>query len=450
MVMAPFNHEIFLNSSLPWYACPLPARPAQLLSSLNEDDHHHQPNESSGMFPAVEEANFCSNFQCCGKSLKDLHELLQHYEESHVKIEESEEEDAASGAPIDFDTVLSADSLGGRDAGEAVRRVPGGVLPVPSRSRSVADASLVAPAASSGKARGAATRAKAKRARVMTLGVEPCDFAEGDYDCLSAFDNTVIRCVELNSVNSGRHGFTRIAPKRAHSVPSLPNFPLMNSEGGYQLIHTILSATVDPPTMPQDAPAPSSSSSLSASSAGSASASFNYGTRGSSDRPFVCPIPGCGKTYKNANGLKYHALHGHDGDFVEKPHKCPFSGCGKRYKNSNGLKYHFQHSHQHPAPSGGSADKPANQGKASCPPPEGAAGPAAAVAERPAAQTPMAVIASLIKRNPMMKHQIPAILKNLQQIAIQKAASKSMSFSVGSSSGGRIGTDGGEERGGNL
>lgn len=75
------------------------------------------------------------------------------------------------------------------------------------------------------------------------------------------------------------------------------------------------------------------------------------------------------KSYRNANGLKYHKTHGHqnqrlqengDGTFSildpdnnqpypgtigmekEKPYKCDV--CHKRYKNLNGLKYHKTHS----------------------------------------------------------------------------------------------------------
>jgi hypothetical protein len=32
------------------------------------------------------------------------------------------------------------------------------------------------------------------------------------------------------------------------------------------------------------------------------------------DRPFVCPVPGCKKRYKNVNGIKYHAKNGHKKD----------------------------------------------------------------------------------------------------------------------------------------
>jgi len=108
---------------------------------------------------------------------------------------------------------------------------------------------------------------------------------------------------------------------------------------------------------------------------------------GEEERPFKCPVIGCEKAYKNANGLRYHEKasslnhsssfcprltsfqHGHatqklkengDGTFSivdpntsepypgtigmekEKPYRCEV--CGKRYKNLNGLKYHRNHS----------------------------------------------------------------------------------------------------------
>jgi len=68
-------------------------------------------------------------------------------------------------------------------------------------------------------------------------------------------------------------------------------------------------------------------------------------------KPFRCPYPGCTKSYKNRNGLKYHTQHGHQQEEfyadleVCKPFYCTVKGCNKRYKNSNGLKYHLEHSH---------------------------------------------------------------------------------------------------------
>ncbi|KAI9193694.1 uncharacterized protein BJ171DRAFT_524271 [Polychytrium aggregatum] len=73
-------------------------------------------------------------------------------------------------------------------------------------------------------------------------------------------------------------------------------------------------------------------------------------------KPYKCLFPNCTKSYKNANGLKYHIEYGHmdeDGtqsDGSEKRqrrYKCRFGGieCHKQYKNLGGLRYHFIHHH---------------------------------------------------------------------------------------------------------
>ncbi|XP_041371434.1 juxtaposed with another zinc finger protein 1-like [Gigantopelta aegis] len=75
------------------------------------------------------------------------------------------------------------------------------------------------------------------------------------------------------------------------------------------------------------------------------------------DKPYLCPVPGCKKRYKNVNGIKYHARHGHcglnkgriDASLVtktlyatnppeaKKSYKC---FCNKSYKTLNGLRNH--------------------------------------------------------------------------------------------------------------
>jgi hypothetical protein len=64
------------------------------------------------------------------------------------------------------------------------------------------------------------------------------------------------------------------------------------------------------------------------------------------DRPYKCKVPGCTKAYKNPGGLKYHMQHGHCEDtgdpeinnLIHKPYQCSVPDCGRRYKNMNGLK----------------------------------------------------------------------------------------------------------------
>ncbi|KAK2168145.1 hypothetical protein LSH36_20g12025 [Paralvinella palmiformis] len=53
-------------------------------------------------------------------------------------------------------------------------------------------------------------------------------------------------------------------------------------------------------------------------------------------RPFVCPVPGCGKAFKGRIALKIHSNVHTD----QHNYKCKFPGCGKRYKNPNSLSTH--------------------------------------------------------------------------------------------------------------
>ncbi|KAK7082868.1 Juxtaposed with another zinc finger protein 1 [Halocaridina rubra] len=62
------------------------------------------------------------------------------------------------------------------------------------------------------------------------------------------------------------------------------------------------------------------------------------------EKPFVCPVIGCKKRYKNVNGIKYHARNAHKKDSkVRKPYRCY---CGKSYITNQGLKNHCSHSHK--------------------------------------------------------------------------------------------------------
>ncbi|KZS96158.1 hypothetical protein SISNIDRAFT_548255 [Sistotremastrum niveocremeum HHB9708] len=93
-------------------------------------------------------------------------------------------------------------------------------------------------------------------------------------------------------------------------------------------------------------------------------------------RPYRCALAGCGKSWKNVNGLQYHLqvskahfqtaiykTHFH-ADIQEQPevqpdvatlkvparrprkrHLCHHDGCHKEYKQLSGLKYHLAHGH---------------------------------------------------------------------------------------------------------
>ncbi|XP_071521843.1 uncharacterized protein [Panulirus ornatus] len=73
-------------------------------------------------------------------------------------------------------------------------------------------------------------------------------------------------------------------------------------------------------------------------------ASKGHSSSNGEDKPYVCPVVGCRKRYKNVNGIKYHAKNSHKKDSkVRKPYRCY---CGKSYCTNQGLKNHCTHSHK--------------------------------------------------------------------------------------------------------
>lgn len=300
--------DLAATSLLEMSQAPPPPQP----DLLDTWEYYHHPPAGPREESEVEQ-NFCSDFVCCGVMLPDLHALLQHYEESHVKME-------------DVDDVYAVHPYGY------------GKYEQPAYPQ-------------------------AKR-RIVAMGIEPQDSA---CDAPSAFDTTIFRTVspaypaypayhQPTSYHpySSYNTLTQYPPRRPRSIPvglaaeqqamntlramlphALANSPTDNP---FKLIHTALSSTINPPR----------SATKRATTSRDSDESDDEHNTSSNERPYVCQVAGCGKTYKNPNGLKYHTLHGHDRDgkdTVEKPHKCPFASCTKRYKNPNGLKYHVQHGH---------------------------------------------------------------------------------------------------------
>ncbi|XP_063608138.1 uncharacterized protein LOC134782540 isoform X2 [Penaeus indicus] len=73
-------------------------------------------------------------------------------------------------------------------------------------------------------------------------------------------------------------------------------------------------------------------------------ASKGHSNSNGEDKPYICPVVGCRKRYKNVNGIKYHAKNAHKKDSkVRKPYRCY---CGKSYCTNQGLKTHCSHSHK--------------------------------------------------------------------------------------------------------
>lgn len=242
------------------------------------------------------EASFCRDFACCGLILEDLHDLLQHYEECHVRLEDEEEssfyDDNSSSSGSSSWSIPNSPILEENDQIVALKKRAAAYL-----SDLYNSTPPVSPTTSS------------------------CSSVNGD---LLEEESTIKK-------STGK--------KRSYGQLNVPNaFDLLTQSAAKK----IALASGDLPT-----PLLTDEDFLAQAGALLASANANS----NADKPYKCPIGGCDKAYKNPNGLKYHNQHGHcnmtadDNDTLAKPYQCTIGDCGKRYKNLNGLKYHIEHSH---------------------------------------------------------------------------------------------------------
>lgn len=297
------------------------------------------------------EANFCKDFSCCGLVLNDLHDLLQHYEDHHVKIEE----DTLIASPVASDTHTQQTPSGRPKIDiEAMKRKA--MLEMQYHlgqsdlHNSVVDDDEVAFDCYAQYGENVQSRKRAWRASMSSPSVSTRDF----FTPVQSPQSTPTSSVPSTPTMSVSHDFAGEAENPLLFGPPTSSDDWMNHDGRPQIpqIKKVRQAPVHqgyttPETMspPQVIEHPGSNLVV-------------------VDKPYKCPIPGCDKAYKNQNGLKYHKMHGNcaanplayaaaqaSGQPVSymvqenKPYSCNL--CAKRYKNLNGLKYHTAHSHQH-------------------------------------------------------------------------------------------------------
>ncbi|KAN0060001.1 Transcription factor sfp1 [Thecaphora frezii] len=298
------------------------------------------------------ESTFCRNFTCCGQKLDDLHDLLQHYEECHVKFEDDEM--PAMIADDDIESSASSSETASQPASPRTATVP---------SSAAAGSSSAASAVASGTSVAAHQKAK------------PHLQTADSFEATSAFDTAVMRSPSLskgkkrsfgqyatnsNGSSSAIHQSLRralidggvgrrtpgqpqiYAPNSPFSTPgsSIPGTPSCDSENGdffgngvnpsaFSAL-SIRANGAEEHHLPSCAPPnlffPASGTSTAggqppAKRERTASANvpitainIENALKASSscvDKPYKCPAPGCDKAYKQMNGLKYHRLHGH-------------------------------------------------------------------------------------------------------------------------------------------
>ncbi|SNX86041.1 related to Zinc finger protein SFP1 [Melanopsichium pennsylvanicum] len=293
------------------------------------------------------ESTFCRNFTCCGQKLDDLHDLLQHYEECHVRFEDDE-----MPAMIADDEVESSDSSTASTS-----------QPSSPRTSNAGSTSAAATSATAATTPGATNSSHVTTPNVLD-----------DTNKASAFDTAIMRSPSLSkgkkrsfgqyanaspaNPNGAIHQSLRralidggvgrrtpgspniYAPNSPFSTPgsSIPGTPSLDSDNDSYFSNglnpaafsalSIRSSNADEHHLPSCAPpnlffpaSGTASSSQPPAKREKTSAVTNASTialenalragAANVDKPYKCPAPGCDKAYKQMNGLKYHRLHGH-------------------------------------------------------------------------------------------------------------------------------------------
>ncbi|ORX60619.1 hypothetical protein DM01DRAFT_1332745 [Hesseltinella vesiculosa] len=262
--------------------------------SLSSNDISFDPYDFESSQPTTEikdesrelEEKYCRDFACCGLILDDLHDLLQHYEECHVRVEDEDDEDVFTPE----DPLQELDPL--EDLAHMKKRAAAYLDDLPSLH-------LIQPLPSPADSPSCSSAASVSSESDILEDDKPKVGKKRTY-----YQSNAVEIITQSAVK-----------KLALATNIQPHF--LSDEEFFAHAEAFL-----------------------------ATAHLNI----NADKPYKCPVDGCDKAYKNPNGLKYHNQHGHcslitEDENVAKPYQCTIGDCGKRYKNLNGLKYHIEHSH---------------------------------------------------------------------------------------------------------
>ncbi|KAF9988534.1 hypothetical protein BGZ75_009197 [Mortierella antarctica] len=383
----------------PSFFAPFPYSQSPQHSDLSHGSLHDTYSSSPSRGDVYErdlEAKYCKNFSCCGLTLGDLHALLQHYEESHVRFEEDEDEDLL-GAGFTDDDGWSTNSESAPNSPQmgGSRQIDNAFL-----SASAATAAAAATVAALTAATTKLTPMSLLNAKRKANGVSLSDIYSDDSvfipdEAVSAFPNSILRASSqagqpcrkrdlamfsssndvqsplakkaamLHNRSSAASGgdLQSLSAKTSGAEGSNSNLSTASSGTQDELMSTVtgyLEHAIQNGLLPNCGEVGSPAYLLAAEDLlrkrdEIVSMMESIGRSGTSgaDKPYRCSVSGCDKAYKNANGLKYHNQHGHcsqsgaseEDKMNAKPYRCTFLECGKCYKNLNGLKYHIEHSH---------------------------------------------------------------------------------------------------------
>ncbi|KAF9903200.1 hypothetical protein EC991_004066 [Linnemannia zychae] len=339
------------------------------------------------------EANYCKNFSCCGLTLGDLHALLQHYEEAHVRFEEDDDNGHPVPAGFTDEDGWSTGSDSGNDHHHPQsngRHNGHHGFNNNNRSNSSHSVSAANAAAAATVAALTASHQQQQNQKLTPLsfltskkknnGVSLSDIYSEDSsmtpdDAVSAFPNSILR-------TTAQAEFSNLASKKRDLSTFSTSFdthsPMAKKVSNFQNVtltsaNNHLTGRVGPNTAAHSTAITGNATSLLSNNLASAAATgSSTGNTGKSQEELLSTVtdylehaiqqgllPDVGEVgspayLKAAEDLirKREELvsimesigkSGSSG--ADKPYRCTVSGCDKAYKNPNGLKYHNQHGH---------------------------------------------------------------------------------------------------------
>jgi hypothetical protein len=222
------------------------------------------------------ETTFCRDFSCCGLVLQDLHDLLQHYEESHVRFED------------DDNVALYSDDWSNSDS--------------------------------------SAPNSPQVLSRQLSVAIDTCKKRDADEmgsedDDLAAFDTSILRSIVTPTSNASD------SKKLKLSVPSTPTFAdiptpttmTLSDEHFLAQANALFASAANQSNVDKPYKCPVQGCDKAYKNPNGLKYHNQHGhcnvmseeNEQLSSKPYQCTIGECGKRYKNLNGLKYHIEHSH-------------------------------------------------------------------------------------------------------------------------------------------
>lgn len=312
-------------------------------NNFNHPNYHSNLNHSAfnsaapnvPMSPPIQssylpnlEANYCKDYSCCGELLPTLHDLLKHYEESHI----SPSPPTHLPKPIQNFETVSTTAVFVQNQHNHQQEQSNIQQQQMQEQRQLQQQQQQQQALQQQALQQQQQASQTGQQRAFQFN----DSFQQDSGKLPNGNNfNLAQIDQFNRSQSNNHIQAQLTP---HNSQQSTPFQMDDSAMDMDDDVDVDEGYIDDP-------------------------SRNLYVAQGSEKPFTCPVIGCNKNYKNQNGLKYHRLHGHqnqklhlnpdgtysiidpnDGNSSEqdKPYRCEV--CGKRYKNLNGLKYHRGHS----------------------------------------------------------------------------------------------------------